>query len=334
MIYGFAKQSNGQVRLSSEIGVGTTARIYLPRHQGDAVDDEGIQPELSQAARAEAGDTVLIVDDEPSVRMLVTEVLGELGYTAIEAADSVSGLKVLQSDVRIDLLITDVGLPGGMNGRQMTDAARQHRPKLKVLFITGYAENAAISNGHLEPGMHVLTKHLRWISWLPRSKTSLREARYRGAMYLHVVQNPCRPCENPAKGIPARRDTRLESGMSHIIGHDRSQTLLLPESLDEYVGAENPVRFIDAFIDGLDLTAAGFIRETPKGTGRPGYAPKDLLKLYVYGYLNRVRSSRRLEAESHRNIEVIWLLRHLKPDFKTIADFRRVNHNAFRPIFR
>jgi CheY-like chemotaxis protein len=81
-----------------------------------------------------------------------------LGYTAIEAADSVSGLKVLQSDVRIDLLITDVGLPGGMNGRQMTDAARQRRPKLKVLFITGYAENAAISNGHLEPGMHVLTK--------------------------------------------------------------------------------------------------------------------------------------------------------------------------------
>jgi PAS domain S-box-containing protein len=158
MIYGFAKQSNGQVRLYSEVGAGTTARIYLPRHQGDAVDDEGIQPELSQAARAEAGDTVLIVDDEPSVRMLVTEVLGELGYTAIEAADSVSGLKVLQSDVRIDLLITDVGLPGGMNGRQMTDAARQRRPKLKVLFITGYAENAAISNGHLEPGMHVLTK--------------------------------------------------------------------------------------------------------------------------------------------------------------------------------
>jgi transposase len=122
--------------------------------------------------------------------------------------------------------------------------------------------------------------------------------------------------------------------MTHISGHDRSQTLLLPESLDEYVGPNNPVRFIDAFVDGLDLAAAGFIRVAPKGTGRPGYAPKDLLKLYVYGYLNRVRSSRRLEAETHRNIEVIWLLRHLKPDFKTIADFRRVNHKAFRPIFR
>ena len=122
--------------------------------------------------------------------------------------------------------------------------------------------------------------------------------------------------------------------MSHITGHDRSQTLLFPESVDDYVGPENPVRFIDAFVDGLDLTIAGFARVVPKLTGRPSYAPKDLLKLYIYGYLNRVRSSRRLEAETHRNIEVIWLLRHLKPDFKTIADFRSQNRNAFRPIFR
>src|SRR6202166_3335235 len=122
--------------------------------------------------------------------------------------------------------------------------------------------------------------------------------------------------------------------MPHITGHDRCQTLLLPESLDDYVGAENPVRFIDAFVDGLDLTAAGFIRVASKVTGRPGYSPKDLLKLYIYGYLNRVRSSRRLEAETHRNIEVIWLLRHLQPDFKTIADFRRDNRAAFRSVFR
>jgi transposase len=122
--------------------------------------------------------------------------------------------------------------------------------------------------------------------------------------------------------------------MAHLTGPDRAQTLLLPESLDEYVGPENPVRFIDAFVDGLDLAAAGFIRVEPKMTGRPGYSPKDLLKLYIYGYLNRVRSSRRFEAETHRNIEVIWLLRHLKPDFKTIADFRRLNCKAFRPIFR
>jgi transposase len=122
--------------------------------------------------------------------------------------------------------------------------------------------------------------------------------------------------------------------MAHITGHDRSQTLLLPESLDDYIGPENPVRFIEAFVDGLDLAAAGFARVQSKETGRPGYAPADLLKLYVYGYLNRVRSSRRLEAETHRNIEAIWLLRHLKPDFKTIADFRRDNRNAFRPVFR
>src|SRR5246127_3346882 len=122
--------------------------------------------------------------------------------------------------------------------------------------------------------------------------------------------------------------------MAHITGHDRFQTLLLPESLDDYVGPENSVRFIEAFVDGVDLAAAGFDRVAPKVTGRPGYAPSDLLKLYIYGYLNRVRSSRRLEAETHRNIEVIWLLRHLKPDFKTIADFRRDNRNAFRQVFR
>ena len=118
--------------------------------------------------------------------------------------------------------------------------------------------------------------------------------------------------------------------MPHIAGLDRSQLLLLPESLDDYVGPENPVRFIEAFVDGLDLAASGFVRVEPKETGRPGYMPADLLKLYIYGYLNRVRSSRRLEAETHRNIEVIWLLRHLKPDFKTIADFRRDNRKAFR----
>jgi PAS domain S-box-containing protein len=157
MVYGFARQSGGHVRIYSEVGTGTTMRIYLPRYGGPAVE-EAVPSELSAAPRAEAGETVLIVDDEPAIRMLVTEVLQELGYTAIEAADGPSGLKVLQSNVRIDLLISDVGLPGGMNGRQMADAGRQVRPKLKVIFITGYADNAAVGNGHLEPGMHVLTK--------------------------------------------------------------------------------------------------------------------------------------------------------------------------------
>jgi CheY-like chemotaxis protein len=157
MIYGFVRQSGGQVRIYSELGEGTTMCLYLPRHYGAAEDIETV-PDLSGAPRADAGETVLIVDDEPTVRMLVTEVLEDLGYTAIEAADGAGGLKVLQSDARIDLLVTDVGLPGGMNGRQLADAGRVLRAKLKVLFITGYAENAVLGHGHLDRDMQVLTK--------------------------------------------------------------------------------------------------------------------------------------------------------------------------------
>jgi PAS domain S-box-containing protein len=157
MTYGFAKQSGGQVRIHSLVGEGTTMRIYLPRHLGEE-DAERPQPQLAQAPRAQAGETVLIIDDDPAVRMLVTEVLEDLGYAAIEAADGNSGLKVLQSNARIDLLITDVGLPGGINGRQIADAARTSRPDLKVLFITGYAENAVMRGGYLEPGMQIMIK--------------------------------------------------------------------------------------------------------------------------------------------------------------------------------
>ena len=157
MIYGFTKQSGGQVRIYSEPGAGTTVRIYLPRHHGEA-EREAPQVRPMETPLARAGETVLVVDDEPTVRMLISEVLEDLGYAAIEAGDSIAGMKVLQSDVRIDLLITDVGLPGGMNGRQVADAARVARPGLKVLFITGYAENAAVGNGHLDSGMEVITK--------------------------------------------------------------------------------------------------------------------------------------------------------------------------------
>jgi len=122
--------------------------------------------------------------------------------------------------------------------------------------------------------------------------------------------------------------------MRTITGTDRSQTLLLPAAVEDYIGPDNPVRFIDAFVDELDLATLGFVRARPERTGRPGYHPGDLLKLYIYGYLNRVRSSRRLEAETHRNLEVIWLLRQLRPDFKTIADFRRQNRKAFKQVFR
>ena len=156
MIYGFARQSGGQVRVYSEVGLGTTFSIYLPRHMGDA---EPFATEVRDVETTEGtGETVLIIDDEASIRHLVDEVLDECGYTVIGAPDGASGLKVLESGARIQLLITDVGLPNGMNGRQVADAARVLRPDLKILFITGYAENAAVGNGHLLPGMELLTK--------------------------------------------------------------------------------------------------------------------------------------------------------------------------------
>jgi signal transduction histidine kinase/CheY-like chemotaxis protein len=157
MVYGFVRQSGGQVRIYSEVGHGTTMCLYLPRHYGNAAESV-VADAPASSARARAGKTVLVVDDEPSVRMLVTEVLEELGYVSVEASDGPSGLRMLQSDMRVDLLVTDVGLPGGINGRQLADAARTTRPDLRVLFITGYAENAIIGNGHLAPNMGVLTK--------------------------------------------------------------------------------------------------------------------------------------------------------------------------------
>lgn len=157
MVYGFVRQSGGQVRIYSEVGQGTTMCLYLPRHYLDAQED-ALETAVSELLRSECERTVMIVDDEPTIRMLVAEVLVEQGYIPLEAPDGASALRLLESDVRVDLLVTDVGLPGGMNGRQLADAARVLRPDLPVLFITGYAENAIIGNGHLDPGMWVLTK--------------------------------------------------------------------------------------------------------------------------------------------------------------------------------
>ena len=157
MIYGFARQSGGQVRIYSEIGQGTTMCIYLPRHADDAQTEDEAELQSDSGASGE-GEVVLVIDDEPTIRMLVGELLAESGYAVIEAPDGPAGLKVLESNARIDLLITDVGLPGGMNGRQVADAARISRPNLKVLFITGYAENAVIGQSRLEKGMFVMTK--------------------------------------------------------------------------------------------------------------------------------------------------------------------------------
>ncbi|WP_424811043.1 ATP-binding protein [Roseococcus sp. YIM B11640] len=156
MIYGFARQSGGQVRIYSEVGKGTMVCIYLPRHHAEATAEMALEPEISPAATSQK--TILIVDDEPLIRMLIVGLVADLGYTPLEAGDGPRALKLLRSGVPIDLLVTDVGLPNGMNGRQVADAARELRPGLKVIFVTGYAENAVISHGHLDPGMQVVTK--------------------------------------------------------------------------------------------------------------------------------------------------------------------------------
>ena len=157
MVYGFARQSGGQIRIHSELDRGTTVRLLLPRYAGEA-GHHSTGVALVPAVGAQHGETVLVVDDEPTVCMLVTEVLEDLGYTHIEASDGAAGLGLLQKAARVDLLVTDVGLPGGMNGRQLAEAARQLRPGLKVLFITGYAETAVMGNDQLEAGMFLLTK--------------------------------------------------------------------------------------------------------------------------------------------------------------------------------
>jgi CheY-like chemotaxis protein len=131
--------------------------IYLPRHFGTAIDRDGIDA-AGTPPHAEAGAVVLLVEDELTLRTVIVEVLSDLGYTVLEAGHSQSGLHILESGARIDLLLTDVGLPGGMNGRQLADAARERRPNLKVLFLTGYAESVAAGNSGLEQGMEIMSK--------------------------------------------------------------------------------------------------------------------------------------------------------------------------------
>ena len=155
MIYGFARQSNGHATIDSRLGEGTSIRLYLPRYQG------GVAAPHRSAARASehaaSGETVLVVEDEPIVRGVILEMLQDQGFRTLEAVDGPSGLRLLRSRARIDLLVTDVGLPG-LTGRQLADQARESRPDLKILFITGYAESVAISDGFLQPGMEMITK--------------------------------------------------------------------------------------------------------------------------------------------------------------------------------
>ncbi len=157
MVHGFAGQSGGTARIYSELGKGTMICIYLPRHLGEDSSDDDVA-EVTSAPRSADHETILVVDDEPLVRMVAVEILEELGYHVLEAGDGPTALKIMNSGQPIDLLVTDVGLPGGMNGRQLADAVRAERPDFKVLFVTGYAENAVLNHGHLEHGMHVMTK--------------------------------------------------------------------------------------------------------------------------------------------------------------------------------
>ena len=157
MIYGFVRQSGGHIHIESAPGQGTKICIILPRHEAglDAAPAPATTP---GPARASGGQTVLVVDDEPAVRMLLAEVLADAGYDILEAGNGAAGLTLLQSARPIDLLLTDVGLPGGMNGRQLADAGRAVRPGLPVLFVTGYAETTVIGQGPMDEGMHIMTK--------------------------------------------------------------------------------------------------------------------------------------------------------------------------------
>ena len=158
MIYGFARQSGGGVYITSKVGEGSKVCILLPMHEGEAETVVFDDSPLQVPASSTSDETILVVDDEPAVRLLIAELLEDLGYIVLQAERGADALTILQSKVAIDLLITDVGLPGGMNGRQVADAARDVRPDLKILFVTGYAENAALAHDTLEPGMHVLPK--------------------------------------------------------------------------------------------------------------------------------------------------------------------------------
>jgi CheY-like chemotaxis protein len=153
MVYGFAKQNRGHLRIYSEVGHGTTVKLYLPRALQDAV----ILEKAARDAPRGQGETILVVEDDATVRMILSDVLEELGYNVLLASDARPAIPILQSDRRIDLMVSDVILPH-INGRKLAEIARASRPDLKVLFVTGYAENATFRGDFLDAGMDMLTK--------------------------------------------------------------------------------------------------------------------------------------------------------------------------------
>jgi signal transduction histidine kinase/ActR/RegA family two-component response regulator len=173
MTYGFAKQSGGQVRIESEEGAGTRVFLQLPSHTAQIPAPKPVEQQ-PESKISSSGETVLVVDDEPSVRLFVSELLGSNGYIVIEAADSLAGLQLLGSDTRIDLLVTDIGLPGGIDGKQMVDSGRSTRPDLPVLFMTGYAQPHVLENAKLGPCTAVLTKPFSLEAMMQSVNTLLR----------------------------------------------------------------------------------------------------------------------------------------------------------------
>jgi len=155
-VYGFIKQSGGHVKIYSEIGEGTTVKLYLPRHRGaeDVIDDSVETRGISRGR----GEVILVVEDDPDVRDYTIEMVSDLGYTVLSAADGESALRQLDSHGEVVLLFTDVGLAGGMNGRQLAEQALRRQPRLKVLYTTGYARNAIVHQGRLDPGVEVVFK--------------------------------------------------------------------------------------------------------------------------------------------------------------------------------
>ncbi len=155
-VYGFVKQSGGHVKIYSEVGEGTTVKLFLPRHfvTGAAADT----PSLAVPAPQGQGETILVVEDDPDVRSFVVEALQELGYVVLAADEAQAGLRLLDAHREVKLLFTDVGLPGGMNGRRLADEATRRQPGLRVLFTSGYARNAIVHHGRLDPGVELITK--------------------------------------------------------------------------------------------------------------------------------------------------------------------------------
>jgi CheY-like chemotaxis protein len=170
-VYGFIKQSGGHAKIYSEVGVGTTIRLYLPRlHNAGAASDDSA---IDQAPMRGGAEVVLVVEDEADVRNFVTEMLRELGYEVLEAADGSTALSIIEARTDIRLLFTDVGLPGSLNGRQLADRAMALRPDLKVLYTTGYARNAIVHQGRLDPGVELLNKPFTYAALAARIRTIL-----------------------------------------------------------------------------------------------------------------------------------------------------------------